>query len=55
MLRSSLVLNIPLKWRRYCMETDYIVVEMMKHLYGEDWNKEFVEKVLDGGIERVLL
>ena len=37
------------------METDYIVVEMMKHLYGEDWNKAFVEKVLDGGIERVLL
>ncbi|MCK5810007.1 MAG: (Fe-S)-binding protein, partial [Cocleimonas sp.] len=37
------------------METDYIVVEMMKHLYGEDWNKQFVEKIVEGGIERVLL
>ena len=37
------------------METDYIVVEMMKHLHGEQWDKMFVEKVLDGGIERVLL
>ncbi|HIO91737.1 MAG TPA: DUF3683 domain-containing protein [Leucothrix mucor] len=37
------------------METDYIVVEMMKHLHGDDWNKEFVKKVMDGGIEKVLL
>ncbi len=37
------------------METDYIVVEMMKHLYGDNWNKQFVEKVMDGGIEKVLL
>ncbi|RTZ66133.1 MAG: FAD-linked oxidase, partial [Aquificaceae bacterium] len=37
------------------METDYIVVEMMKHLHGEQWNQEFVAKVMDGGIEKVLL
>ncbi len=37
------------------METDYIVVEMMKHLHGEQWEKNFVAKVLDGGIEKVLL
>ena len=37
------------------METDYIVVEMMKHLHGEQWNQDFVTKVLDGGIEKVLL
>ena len=37
------------------METDYIVVEMMKHLHGDKWNEEFVAKVLDGGIEKVLL
>ena len=37
------------------METDYIVVEMMKHLHGEQWNQDFVEKVLEGGIEKVLL
>jgi FAD/FMN-containing dehydrogenase/Fe-S oxidoreductase len=37
------------------METDYIVVEMMKHIYGDNWNQKFVEKVLNGGIERVLL
>jgi Fe-S oxidoreductase len=34
---------------------DYIVVEMAKHLLGENWMKEFVEKANRGGIERVLL
>ncbi len=34
---------------------DYIVVEMARHLLGEDWMKEFVEKANHGGIERVLL
>jgi FAD/FMN-containing dehydrogenase/Fe-S oxidoreductase len=37
------------------METDYIVVEMMKHLYGDQWNQQFVNKVQAGGIEKVLL
>ena len=46
----------------YCLfvfqliEVPYIVVEMMKHLHGEQWNQEFVAKVMEGrGIEKVLL
>jgi len=34
---------------------DYIVVEMARHLLGEGWMKDFVEKARRGGIERVLL
>jgi len=34
---------------------DYIVVEMARHLLGERWMPEFVEKANRGGIERVLL
>jgi len=34
---------------------DYIVVEMARHLLGENWMREFVEKANRGGIERVLL
>ncbi|HET9579032.1 MAG TPA: DUF3400 domain-containing protein, partial [Usitatibacter sp.] len=34
---------------------DYIVVEMARHLLGENWMKDFVEKANRGGIERVLL
>ncbi len=34
---------------------DYIVVEMAKHLLGDGWMKDFVEKANHGGIERVLL
>jgi len=34
---------------------DYIVVEMARHLLGEDWMPQFVEKARHGGIERVLL
>ena len=34
---------------------DYIVVEMARHLLGESWMKDFVEKARHGGIERVLL
>lgn len=37
------------------METDYIVVELMKHRYGDKWTKEFAEKLEAGGVERVLL
>ena len=36
-------------------ETDYIVVEMAKHLLGDDWMKDYIAKVSNGGIERVLL
>jgi FAD/FMN-containing dehydrogenase/Fe-S oxidoreductase len=35
--------------------TDYIVVEMAKHLLGKNWMAEYVAKANDGGIERVLL
>ena len=34
---------------------DYIVVEMARHLLGENWMPEFVAKANRGGIERVLL
>ena len=37
------------------IDTDYIVVEVMKHLHGDNWNSEFVERVSKGGIEKVLL
>jgi hypothetical protein len=31
------------------------VVEMAKHLLGEDWMQQYVEKANNGGIEKVLL
>ena len=34
---------------------DYIVVEMAKHLMGENWLPEYVERANNGGIERVLV
>ena len=34
---------------------DYIVVEMARHILGEDWMPRFVETARRGGIERVLL
>ncbi|MBL8521691.1 MAG: FAD/FMN-binding oxidoreductase [Betaproteobacteria bacterium] len=34
---------------------DYIVVEIAKHVLGENWMAEFVGKANRGGIERVLL
>jgi len=37
------------------LDTDYIVVEMAKKMLGEDWQQAFIEKVKEGGIERVLL
>jgi len=30
-------------------------VELANHLLGRDWDKEFITRVRDGGIERVLL
>jgi Fe-S oxidoreductase len=35
--------------------TDYIVVEMASHILGKKWQKEFIGKTKNGGIERVLL
>lgn len=37
------------------IESDYIVVELARKQLGEKWDKEFLEKVNNGGIERVLL
>jgi FAD/FMN-containing dehydrogenase/Fe-S oxidoreductase len=36
-------------------EADYIVVEMARHLLGENWLAGYVERANRGGIERVLL
>ncbi|MFN4324425.1 MAG: DUF3683 domain-containing protein [Azonexus sp.] len=36
-------------------QADYIVVEMAKHLLGENWMADYVGKANNGGIERVLL
>ncbi|MFL9608653.1 DUF3683 domain-containing protein [Methylobacillus sp. Pita2] len=37
------------------IEADYIVVEMAKHLLGENWMQDYVQKANNGGIEKVLL
>ena len=37
------------------VKSDYIVVELVKQLHGDDWQKMFVERIKDGGIERVLM
>jgi Fe-S oxidoreductase len=34
---------------------DYIVVEIAKHILGENWMADYVAKANNGGIERVLL
>jgi Fe-S oxidoreductase len=37
------------------VQSDYIVVELARHVLGADWLPEFVKKANSGGIERVLL
>ncbi len=37
------------------LETDYIVVELAKHILGENWQAEFIAEVNQGGVEKVLL
>ncbi len=37
------------------LETDYIVVELARHILGEGWQQRFLDQARDGGIERVLL
>jgi len=37
------------------LETDYIVVEMANRLLGRDWEEQFVKRLNQGAIERVLL
>jgi FAD/FMN-containing dehydrogenase/Fe-S oxidoreductase len=36
-------------------DADYIVVEMAKHILGENWLPEYVARANNGGIERVLV
>nr|WP_229809747.1 FAD/FMN-binding oxidoreductase [Formosimonas limnophila] len=36
-------------------DADYIVVEMAKHILGENWLPEYVKMANNGGIERVLV
>ncbi|HEY8101435.1 MAG TPA: FAD/FMN-binding oxidoreductase [Burkholderiaceae bacterium] len=36
-------------------DADYIVIEMAKHLLGENWMPDYVAKANNGGIERVLV
>ena len=37
------------------VQADYIVVEMAKHIFGENWMQDYVQKANNGGIEKVLL
>ncbi|NMG02408.1 DUF3683 domain-containing protein [Azoarcus taiwanensis] len=37
------------------VEADYIVVEIAKHVLGDNWMPEYVQRANAGGIERVLL
>ncbi len=37
------------------VEADYVVVELARHILGEDWLQAWVRRANDGGIERVLV
>lgn len=37
------------------VKADYIVIELIRNLHGEDWQKKFIERIKQGGIERVLM
>lgn len=37
------------------IDVDYIVVEVMRQKFGDDWQQSFLDNVNNGGIERVLL
>ena len=37
------------------LDTDYIVVELAKQQLGQDWQRQFVDRVRSGGLEQVLL
>ncbi len=37
------------------VDADYIVVEIAKHMLGENWMPDYVQRATNGGIERVLL
>ncbi|MBN9426249.1 MAG: DUF3683 domain-containing protein, partial [Burkholderiales bacterium] len=37
------------------VDADYVVIEIARHLLGEDWLPQYVARANDGGIERVLV
>ena len=37
------------------LDADYVVIEVAKHVLGENWLSDFVARANDGGIERVLV
>jgi Fe-S oxidoreductase len=37
------------------IEADYIVIEIAKHVLGENWLTEYIDNANSGGIERILL
>ena len=37
------------------LDADYVVVEIARHVLGEDWLRQYVERAGNGGIERVLV
>ncbi|MGH8318206.1 MAG: DUF3683 domain-containing protein [Steroidobacteraceae bacterium] len=37
------------------LDADYIVVEIARHVFGENWMAEYVARANNGGIERVLV
>ena len=37
------------------MPADYIVIEMARHILGENWLDEFVAKANAGGVEKIRL
>jgi len=37
------------------VKADYIVIELARHLHGEQWQSEFIKKIKSGGIDRVLM
>ena len=37
------------------IDADYIVVEIARHVLGEDWMQKYVRDANNGGIERVLV
>jgi Fe-S oxidoreductase len=37
------------------LEADYIVIEMARHILGDNWMRDYVDRANAGGIERVLV
>jgi FAD/FMN-containing dehydrogenase/Fe-S oxidoreductase len=37
------------------LQTDYIVVELVRNLFGDDWQEQFINQIKEQGVERVLL